>query len=292
MYVLLIILLVTGIRAQYQNQCACSCCLGQSCPAVIVGMVNVQNCTADICLTQCRCTYPQCAANPPYGQLLAQCTNPVYAFTCQCLCCNTGSSTCAATFVGYATAYACQPGACSIACIAQYPAQCISNQYGQTVGTCLGAVTTTTAMSTIAPWLGNICSCLYCQSGYTCTSNLLVGVASVSQCSSSDCTSACQNRYPTTCSTSYLSQINGVCLIQANSRTRCKCNCCGTYGCLDYDLSTNDTCASCYAKCAQVSPCPNSRPVTYTCTANQPRLMANFLLSVFILIFIIIVKLF
>jgi hypothetical protein len=294
MYVLLIILLVTGIRAQYLNQCACSCCLGQSCPAVVVGMVNVQNCSADICLAQCRCTYPQCAANPPYGQLLTQCTNPVNAFTCQCLCCNTGSSACTPTFVGYATVYQyqCQISACSIACAAQYPAQCVANANGQTQATCLGLVTTTTAMTTIAPWLGNICSCLYCQSGYTCTSNLLVGVTSVSQCSSSDCTSACQNRYPITCSTSYLSQISGVCLVTANAKTRCKCNCCGTYGCVDYDLTINDTCTSCYSRCAQVSPCMNSRPPTYTCTANQPKITADFLLSVFILILLFVVNLF
>jgi hypothetical protein len=293
MYVLLIVLLVTSIRAQYQNQCSCSCCLGQGCQPVTVGTVNVQNCTTEMCLAQCRCTYPQCSANYPYGQLSTQCLSPINTlYSCQCLCCNTGSIICTPTFVGYSSAYFCLPTACSIACYTQYPAQCVLNQYAQTIGTCVGAATTTIAMTTVAPWLGNICSCLYCQSGYTCTSNILVGVTSVSQCSSSDCTQACQNRYPLTCSPSYLSQINGVCLTQASGRTRCKCNCCGTVGCLDYELNTNETCTSCYAKCQQVSPCMNTRAVTYTCALNNSIITANFSLSLLILTLIIVVSFF
>ena len=287
MYVLFVVLFVTSIRAQYLNQCECSCCTGQSCAPVIVGTVNVQNCSADTCLAQCRCTYPQCGANPPYGQLLSRCTNPINAYACQCLCCNSGSSTCATIPVGVTTAYACNVAACSIACTIQYPLQCVSNQNGQTQGNCIGPVTTTTAMTTLAPWLGNICSCLFCQSGYTCTSNVLMGITSAAQCSSSDCTVACQNRYPSTnlCSTVYLNQINGVCLAEGNGRTKCKCNCCGSNGCADYEINTNDTCASCYGRCIQVVPCVNSRPVTYTCTADQQKLIANF--SLFVLIFML-----
>jgi hypothetical protein len=282
MYVLLIILFVTGIGAQYQ--CSCSCCLGQSCQPTLVGNVNVQNCSAELCLAQCRCTYSQCSAtNAFYGQVLSQCLSTIVnQYSCQCLCCNTGSVTCTPIFVG-----------CSIACTDQYPAQCVSNQYGQTVGTCSGTVTTTTAITTVAPWLGNICSCLYCPSGYSCLSNTLVGVTSVSQCSSSDCTLACQNRYPVTCTTAYLSQISGVCLIQTSGRTRCKCNCCSTTGCIDYELNTNDTCTSCYSKCQQVSPCVYSttRPITYTCATNNS-IIKKFSFPVFILMIIIIVSFF
>jgi hypothetical protein len=290
MSVLLIVLLVTGITAQIPNpnQCTCSCCVGQSCQPGMVGTVSVQNCTAEMCLAQCRCTYPQCAANPPYGQLLAQCVSPVYLSTCQCLCCNTGSISCMPTFVGYATAYQCQPVPCSIACYKQYPSQCVADQNGQTQGTCIGPVSTTPIMTTIAPWLGNICSCLYCQSGYTCTSNLLLGVASASQCSPSDCTVACQNRYPLTCSTLYLSQISGVCLIQGSGRNRCKCNCCGGTGCIDYELNTNETCSTCNVKCQQVSPCMNSRLPTSTCVINNSIITTNFSLTILFLTLIIV----
>jgi hypothetical protein len=289
--VLLIVLLVTGIRAQ--NQCSCACCLGQTCAPIIVGTVSVQNCSAEMCLAQCRCQYYQCGAtSPSYGQVLSQClTTPVTLYSCQCLCCNAGNIQCTPTFVGLASAYLCQPSACSIACFSQYPAQCLSNQYAQTVGTCVGPVTTTTAMTTVAPWLGYLCSCLYCPSGYTCSSNTLLGVTSVSQCSSSDCTEACQSRYPYTCTTAYLSQVSGVCLTQGIGRIRCKCNCCGSSGCIDYELTTNDTCTSCYSRCQQVSPCVNSRPVTYSCT-NNSIIITNFSLSVLILILIIVLSFF
>ena len=291
MHVLLIVLFLTTIRAQNQNQCECSCCLGQSCQPLIVGTVPVTNCTAEICLANCRCTYSQCAANPPYGQLLSRCTIPIpERYTCQCSCCRTTSGPCTPSFVGFATGYHCDPGACSIACSYQYPTQCISDQNGQVQGSCVGPVTTTTPMTTVSPWLGNICSCLYCQSGYTCVSNLLVGITSAPQCSSSDCTAACHSRYPSTnlCSISYLNQINGVCLAEGNGRTRCKCNCCGLYGCVDYEVNTNDTCSLCYGRCAQVVPCINSRPITYTCTvSDQPQITANF--SLFVLIFIVII---
>lgn len=292
MYVLLIILFVTGIRAQ--NQCSCSCCLGQACQPSLVGSVNVQNCSAEMCIAQCRCTYPQCSAtSPSFGQILSQCLSTITTqFTCQCLCCNTGSPICSPIFVGYTTAYSCQIGACSIACSVQYPAQCVANQYGQTAGSCTGPLTTTTAITTIAPWLGYLCSCIYCPSGYSCSSNTLVGVTSVSQCSSSDCTLACQNHYPLTCTTSYLSQISGVCLIQGSARIRCKCNCCGSAGCVDYELNTNDTCTSCYSKCQQVSPCMNTRPITYTCTSSKPIINANFSLSVLTLILLVVLSFF
>jgi hypothetical protein len=280
MYVLLIVLFVTAIHGQ--NQCECSCCSGQSCQPSIVGSVTVPNCTAEICLANCRCTYPQCAANPPYGQLLSRCINPIDRYTCRCSCCRTNSGPCMATLLGFATGYHCDTSACSIACYNQYSNQCMFDPYTQMQGTCDGPVTTTTPMTTVAPWLGNICSCLYCQSGYTCTSNVLVGITSAPQCSASDCTTACHNRYPTTnlCSTSYLNQINGVCLAEGNARTRCKCNCCGLYGCVDYEVNTNDTCPSCYGRCTQVVPCVNSRPITYTCTADQSRITVSFFLLV------------
>lgn len=286
MYVLLIILFVTSIQAQ--SQCSCSCCLGQYCSPVIVGTVNVQNCSSELCLAQCRCTYSQCAAmSSTYGQVLSQCVTPVYTlYNCRCLCCNGVSVPCTPMYVGLSSSYQCTDSACGVACANQYPSQCVTNMYGQILGSCVGTVTTTTAMTTIAPWLGYLCSCLYCPSGYTCTSNTIVGTTSVSQCSSAaECTSACQNHYPSTCTTTYLGQIYGVCLSQGSTRTKCKCNCCGNNGCLDYDINTNDTCTSCYARCQQLSPCASTRPITYTCTAQCSLIHLNLPLLVIILIF-------
>ena len=286
MFLLLIISLAIPVTIYAQNQCECACCLGQPCQPLIVGTVNVPNCTAEICLANCRCTYSQCAANPPYGQLLSRCTIPTERYTCQCSCCRTTSGPCTPSFVGFAIAFYCDISACSIACSNQYPTQCISDQNGQVQGSCVGPVTTTTPMTTVSPWLGNICSCLYCQSGYTCTPNVLVGITSAPQCSASDCTAACRNRYPTAslCSTSYLNQINGVCLAEGNGRTRCKCNCCGLYGCVDYEVITNDTCSLCNERCAQVVPCVNSRPITYTCTAAVDQAVMTVKSSLFLLI--------
>ena len=275
MYELLIVLLVTNIRAQHQ--CSCSCCLGQYCQPTVVGVVNVQNCSEEMCLAQCRCSYPQCSANYPYGQVFARCSSPIHTlFNCECHCCNTGLVTCLPTFVGYSTSYLCQISSCSIACLTQYPTQCGSNQNGQTQGSCTGPVTTTTTSTAITPWLGNICSCSYCQSGPTCVPNILVGITSASQCSSSACTQACQNRHSSTCSIMYLNQITGICLSQVSGRVKCKCNCCGGYGCINYELNTNATCASCNTNCLQVSPCTNTFPVTYTCTVNDSIVSVNF----------------
>ncbi|CAF1232193.1 unnamed protein product [Rotaria sordida] len=288
MYVLLIALFVTGIQAQ--NRCSCSCCLGQYCQPTIVGTVTVQNCSTETCLTQCRCSYPQCAANYPYGQLFAQCSSPVYTlFNCECSCCNTGLFTCIPTFVGFTTAYVCQVSLCSVKCREEYPTQCVSNENGQTQGRCTGPLTTTTTSTAITPWLGTLCSCSYCQSGYTCLSNLLLGVTSASECSSSACIQACQNQYLSTCPTAtYLNQINGVCLTEIKGRTRCKCNCCGGSGCIEYELNTNETCTSCYAKCQQVSPCTSTLPVTYACTLNKSMILTNYSLSIIILTLIIV----
>ncbi|CAF2706673.1 unnamed protein product [Rotaria sp. Silwood2] len=286
MYVLLIALFITGIQAQ--NKCSCLCCLGQYCQPLMVGTVNVQNCSTETCLSQCRCSYPQCAANYPYGQILAQCSSPAYTlFNCECKCCNTGLFTCIPTFVGYSTSYLCDISSCSIACSIQYPMQCVSSQNGQTQGLCTGPVTTTTTSTPMPPWLGNICSCSHCQPGFTCSPNLLVGITSASQCSSPACTQACQNRYVSTCSPTYLNQISGVCLSETNGRTKCKCNCCGGYGCIDYELNTNETCTTCYAKCLQVSPCTSTLPVTYTCTLNKSIILTNYSFSIIILTLII-----
>jgi hypothetical protein len=291
MYVLLIFLLVTGIRAQLlSSQCSCACCLGQACAPSVVGSFTLQNCSVDACATQCRCAYSQCAATYPYGQVLVQCLPPPTTyFNCACQCCNTGTVACIPTFVGYTTAPSCDT--CNIACYANYPSQCVI-QTGQTQSICGTVVTTTTTASTIAPWLGYICSCLYCQFGSTCSSGVMVAVSSASQCSSSECTQACQNRYSSSCSTTYLSQISGTCLSQGSGKTKCKCNCCRGFGCIDYEVNSNDTCTSCYSKCQQVSPCTNTPTVTYTCAATTSIITSNLSLQVVIMIYIIVTKFF
>ncbi|CAF3078682.1 unnamed protein product [Rotaria socialis] len=287
MYVLLLIaVLVTGIQAQ--SRCTCSCCLGQYCQPTIVGTVDVRTCSPEVCSAQCRCAYPQCAANSPYGQVFVQCSPPVYPlFNCECRCCRTGSFTCIPTPVGLSTSYLCEISACSVACSSQYPSQCISNENGTTQGSCLGPLITTTTTTAMPPWLGSLCSCSFCQSGSICSSSLLLGVTSASQCSAPACTQACQNRNPSTCSLSYLNQINGVCLSEVRGRTKCKCNCCSGYNCLDFELNINETCTSCYSKCQQVSPCVNTFSVTYTCSSNNSTISTNFTLSYMFFIFII-----
>ena len=277
MYFIVACLLIAYSRAQ--SPCSCSCCLGQNCQPTIVGTVYPQNCTTELCLAQCRCSYTQCLSSQPYGQVLAQCTSPMnQMYNCQCQCCNTGTATCLPQFVGVASSYSCQPGACSIACKDQYPFQCVSNQNGQTQGTCTGLMTTTTTMTTTAfsPWLGNVCSCTFCQAGSFCPSNLVLGIASASQCSSTACVQACQNRYSRACpSTLYSGQVSGVCVSQTGGNIKCRCNCCGGTGCLDYELSANGTCTSCNAVCQQYSPCPNSFSATYTCASNRARTSTN-----------------
>ena len=276
MYFIVVCLLIAYCRAQ--SSCSCSCCLGQNCQLTLVGTVYSQNCSTDNCLAQCRCSYPQCLSSPPYGQVSAQCTPPTLFYNCQCQCCSIGTSACVPSFVGYANAYSCQPGACSIACAAQYPSQCVSNQYGQTQGTCLGLMTTTTAMTTTAfsPWLGNVCSCTFCQSGSSCPSNLVLGITSASQCSSSACNQACQNRYSRACPLPlYSGQINGVCLSETSGNIKCRCKCCVINNCLEYELSTNGTSASCETVCRQYLPCENPTFVTYNSTSNRARTSTN-----------------
>jgi hypothetical protein len=284
MYLLLIILIAAEIRAQ--NPCLCTCCLGQGCQPIMLKPIDMQNCTAETCLTQCRCTYSQCLSNYPNGQISTQCTFPLS--TCQCQCCRAASPGCTPIFVGYATSYLCQTSSCSIACTTQYPDQCVSNVYGQTQGSCVGPMTTTTTTTTIGPWLGNVCSCSYCQSGSMCPSNVVLGVTSASQCSSSACTQTCQNRYQLTCpTTSNAGQVSGICTSQATGNTKCKCNCCGGNGCINYEININGTGASCYATCQQQSPCLNSYSVTYTYSLNSSKISASFSLSFVILALII-----
>lgn len=288
MYVCMISMIILAISVQAQPQCACSCCLGQYCQPLVVGILNSPNCSRETCLAQCRCSYSQCAASYPYGLVSTQCSSVDTLFSCECQCCNSNSVTCTPTFIGYSTSASCQISSCSIACYTQYPAQCVSGPKGQTYGLCVGPITTTTTTTIMTPWLGNLCSCSFCPPGSTsCQSNTLLGVISASQCSSSACTQACQSRYQLGCTVTYLNQINGVCLSQMPGKTTCKCNCCGGYSCIDYELNTNETCSSCYTKCLQVSPCINPLTIRDTCVLNNSMIMTNPILSMIILLIII-----
>lgn len=286
MYVLSMLLLVTSIQAQ--KRCSCSCCLGPNCAPVVIGSVDVGNCSTEICAAQCRCTYPQCAANYPYGQVFVQCAVPVPPlFNCECRCCNTGSFACIPMLVGNSIAYICDKSSCALACNKQYPSQCVPSDQGQTQGDCVGQVITTTTTTPIPPWLGYLCSCTYCQSGPICSSGLSLGVSSASTCSAPACTQACQSRNPSICSLTYLNQISGTCLSESRGKIKCKCNCCSGYSCLDYEISSNETCTACYGKCLQLSPCVNTNSVTYTCTSNSSMISINFILWSIILSFIL-----
>jgi hypothetical protein len=269
LFVILSLLLLTSIRAQ-QNQCFCTCCNGPLCIPISLPTIDVQNCTLESCLGQCRTSYSQCQGNGIIGHVSAECASTVTPqFDCRCDCCNTGSTSCSPSYVGNTRVYSCQAGACSIACIRQYPNQCRADQSGLTQGTCTDYITTTT--TSVGPWLGNICSCTCCQTG-SC-SPTSVGVTSASYCSSSICTQSCRNQYPLSCLSSLnLSQTNGTCISNIGGNTFCGCRCCGTNGCIDYKINTNGGCTTCDSMCRQYTPCTNTNQVTtQTCTTNNAK---------------------
>jgi hypothetical protein len=275
MQLLILFLLLTSIQAQ-QNSCSCSCCNSLFCNPTSLPTNYIQNCTLVSCLAQCRATYTQCQGNYPSGYISVQCgSNIVPQFNCRCDCCNTGSTSCSPSNVGYTLAFSCQPGACSIACKEQYPYQCVADQNGLTQGTCIGFISTTTAATTttttMGPWLGNTCSCTCYQ---TCSSCLptSAGVTSASYCSPVTCTQACQNQYPLSClSASNISQTIGTC-VSGNGDTRCNCRCCSTNGCINYGISTNGGCTMCDSMCRQYIPCSTTAQVTVqTCSTNNAK---------------------
>lgn len=285
-----VIILITISEAQYP--CSCSCCLGPNCLSSLVGYVYATNCSQDNCLSFCKTNYYQCSAQPPYGQSNAQCLSsttiaPATApYSCRCDCCNAGTASCTPTLTGYTTAYSCASGACSIACTTQYPLACISNQYGQTQGTCLGLTSTAgTTTTTTASWLGNSCSCYCCQSGPYCMPNTNVGNTSSYQCSTYSCTLACQNQYPSLCpSRPYLGKSFGKCSNNLTGSTQCLCKCCGTYGCQNYNVSTDADCSSCPSLCQQQTQCVNSYQIKYDCESNSGILLKSQLFQITIFI--------
>lgn len=291
-------LLALSIRAQQAPyQCSCGCCNSPGCNPGFIGYAQSPTCSSEACLAQCRCTFPQCLTSPPYGQVVATCSSPVpVPVICNCQCCNTGSVSCQPIPIGSTITGICSPSACSIACFQQYPNQCAANFTGQTIGTCIGPVTTTTTMSTtLQPiWLGNLCVCTFCQSALSCYSPLYLGATSSAQCSVSACTQACQSRYSTNCvTTSYQGQVTGVCPTLAIGNVKCRCNCCGSVtGCIDYELNINGTCTGCQGACQQVSPCANAFGVTATCSYNHvvPVMMARSKPSVFLSIVILLLS--
>jgi hypothetical protein len=267
---ILVIILATAIQSQ-PYPCSCSCCIGLNCEPTPLRNINAFYCSTESCLEACSSQYYQCQKSPPNGQAIAQClTSALGPYSCQCNCCNSGSVSCTPTFAGYATAYLCNSSSCSIACATQYAGVCISNQYGQTQGTCVG-LTTTTTMATSS--LGNACSCYCCQTGPNCLPLSNVGNTSSSQCSTLACTQACQVGYPTLCPTSLVvGQTNGLCSNTASGNIRCQCKCCGSDGCLNYNVYTNTSCRSCSILCQQQTQCINSNSGTYSCSSNSTAL--------------------
>lgn len=274
---LILVLLISCVQAQQQQDlCHCSCCRGQFCSPSYVGVISAPSCTLESCRTYCRNSYSQCQVDGTNGQIFPQCSSNVSpssspSFNCQCNCCRTGSATCSPSFVGYSTAYTCQPGACSISCVSQYPDRCVSDQNGQTNGVCIGAITTTTTTTTTTtgggPGSNYKCSCLCCNSGSNCSPNSEVGITYAAQCTSAACTAACQNQYLTACpSNPYIGYSRGVCSGSSSSTTRCGCQCCGLSGCPTYDVYTNANCSSCAALCSER--CGYTNPLTVTCDSN------------------------
>lgn len=299
MHSLILVLLIRYVYTQQQDLCHCSCCIGQSCIPNYVGATSVLSCTSELCRMYCRYSYAQCQVDSSNGQIIPQCSsnsttiNPLY--NCRCDCCQTGSPACTPNFVGYSTAYLCQSSACSISCAVQYPSQCISNQNGQTNGLCLGPITTTTTLAptTVSTSGGSgssyRCSCLCCQSGPNCSPNSEVGITFAGECTSSACTTACQNQYSTACpSNYYLGCTNGVCRGLSSTTNQCGCQCCGLTGCPTYNVYTNAGCASCATLCSQR--CNYTNPLTITCDSNgsiKDSLPLSLRLLLSILIFIL-----
>jgi hypothetical protein len=271
MRLLLVFLLLANVRAQ-QSPCSCSCCNFQGCTPSPLPTVYVPYCTSDTCTAQCRAAYPQCQVTYPYGQISAVCgTTAVQLYSCRCDCCNTGSATCLPSTIGTSIAYTCQTASCSISCNDQYPSQCVSNQNGQTQGTCTGPITTTSSTTTVGPWLGNTCSCSCCQTGSSCLPTY-VGITSASLCSSTACTQACQIRYPSFCPSLYqIGQTSGTCSSTTTGNTRCACRCLGATGYLDYNIVTNGGCITCDSVCRSQLPCISTTQVTYTCSTSNAK---------------------
>ena len=170
--------------------CSCECCLGVDCKtSTIDKIVHAEQCNDDSCLAACRRTYYGCNVSPPHGQAKGRCLTTtttttkrpdliVAPYLCRCECCNTGSYLCSKSLVGYATAYACSEGACSIACARQYPSLCVNDRRGQTQGTCDG--------NTAPPNGSGLCGCS------CCTNNNCHLYEMVSSHGCSTCSSACQ----------------------------------------------------------------------------------------------------
>jgi hypothetical protein len=191
---ILSILLLNIVRIQSYS-CSCSCCLGSGCQAPqLPDLVDAEQCSDASCLTACRQRYYQCNVSPPNGQAIGKCLTTTTTtttdssaiggpYTCQCNCCYTGTYQCTPYFVGFTNAYACQVGTCSISCTKKYPNICVSNQYGQTQGTCTGITTSTATIP-----IGSVrCGC-YC---YGSNGSHNYEVLSTNGCSA--CLTACQS---------------------------------------------------------------------------------------------------
>ena len=287
MYVLIVLLYITGIRAQ-GSLCSCLCCSTLGCTPTQVGTINMPSCTISSCADRCRNTFLDCGPLNAQVQVSPQCSSTVAPlYNCQCNCCRTGSTTCAPSVVGYSSAYTCQDSSCSISCATRYPTVCVADQTGQTQGSCAGLISTTTTLTTsiistttinpVDVWLAHTCSCRCCQAGTNCAPNIEVGIASAAECSSTACTQACQNRYSAACpSLTYLGRANGTCTSQGNGGARCRCRCCDQGVCKDYEPNFNGNCASCKTRCQQVAPCANRSSVTEACSSNQSKLSCEF----------------
>ncbi|CAF3149079.1 unnamed protein product [Rotaria sp. Silwood2] len=286
MHLLLYFFLLTNVRAQ-QHSCLCSCCRNLSCNLIPLPPIYVQTCTLLSCLAQCQATYPKCRENYPYNLISAQCNSTtIPSFGCRCDCCNTGFPSCSPSYVGNSLAFVCNIHSCSISCATQYPNLCSVNHHGQAQGTCSGLVTipstltTTSVVTTVDPWLGNTCSCKCCQTGFHCLPTY-VGITSAYQCSSGACTQACQRRYPLSCpSLSNYGQVNGTCVSGTSGNTICRCGCCSTNGCINYDISIHGNCAMCNSVCRQQSPCTKPDQVTQTCYTNKAKLPLPWLIFI------------
>lgn len=192
---LIVILVYCTIIAVRAYQCSCECCFGFGCSLLLLSnSIEANECTSESCLAACKGRFYQCTApSPDYGRAIGKCLSVTTTSTnsplvggpylCECKCCQTGSYSCTPINIGYANAHSCHDGACSIACTRQYPSICVSNQYGQTQGTCVSNVIPSSTVLNGCKRCG--CSC------YGNTGHHTYEVITTNDCST--CSNACQS---------------------------------------------------------------------------------------------------
>jgi len=180
----------------------------------------------------------------------------IQSYPCSCSCC-LGQGCQASQLLGTVDAQYCTDASCLDACKARHYECNIFPPYGQAIGKCLTATTTTTnSPITGGPYP---CQCNCCNTGtYLCTPSL-VGYTNAYSCQVGACSIACTKQYPTICVNNQYGQTQGSCLgITTSTATipggsvRCGCFCSGSSGSHNYEMITTNGCSSCDTVCRSI----------------------------------------